>query len=324
MIETLEEMNLIAPFIGIIGLIIGSILTFIFSSNLKSKETKLKISEKLIDKRIDAHEKVLKLSKLMRSSHTENEFNSAKELITYPLIFLTEENYRDWRQNYFLVTNEYSHWLSISVLNELFFIQDYIVNLDKALENIPDDNFKSIGKILKMDFIEMSTNLEKQVVLYFEKGWSNLSVKKKGNHKLPKTESLKRLKNSNFTKRYLEITKYFYKKNTSSPRTDIKPVTIIHNIAPNGLKIDIIKIKEVPNADNSGIEYQLFFKDHEFDKEEIRFGSCDLILGNIRFDKVDDKASYLGVTHNAMELLVKWIDENLETLESDIGITEYE
>ncbi|PNW24942.1 hypothetical protein [Formosa algae] len=324
MIETLQEMNLIAPIIGLIGLIIGSILTFLFSSNLKSKETKLKISEKLIDKRIDAHEQVLKLAKLMRSSHTENQFNSEKELITYPLIFLTEDNYRDWRANYFLVTNEYSHWLSIPVLNELFYIQDYIVNLDKTLENVHEENFKPIGIILKMDFIEMSTNLEKQVIKYFEKGWSNLSIKKKGNYKLPKQESLKRLKESNFTKRYLEISKYFYEKNSSSPRTDIKPITILSNIAPNGMKIDIVKIKEVPNADNSGIEYELYYKDNEFDKKEIRFGSCDLIMGNIRFDKVDDKASYLGITHNAMELLTKWIDENLEPLNYDVDTVEYE
>ena len=269
MIELLNEMNLIVPIIGIVGLVIGSILTFIFSSNLKSKETKLKISEKLIDKRIDAHEQVLKLAKLMRSSHTENLFNSAKELITYPLIFLTEDNYRDWRQNYFIITNEYSHWLSISVLNELYYIQDYIVNLDKTLENVPEDNYKAIGIILKMDFIQMSSNLEKQVVEYFERGWSNLSIKKKGSYKLPKNESLTRLGKSNFTRRYLEISKYFYEKNTSSPRTDIKPITILSNIAPNGLKIDIVKIKEIPNLDNSGIEYELYFKDHDFDKESI-------------------------------------------------------
>lgn len=323
MIEILQEKNLIAPLIGLIGLILGSILTFLFSSNLKSKETKLKISEKLIDKRIDAHEQVLKLAKLMRSSHTENQFNSEKELITYPLIFLTEDNYRDWRANYFLVTNEYSHWLSISVLNELFYIQDYIINLDKTLENVHEENFKPIGIILKMDFIEMSTNLEKQVIKYFEKGWENLSIKKKGIHKLPKQESLKRLKESNFTKRHLEISKYFYKKNLSSPRTDIKPITTLSNIAPNGMKIDIIKIKEVPNIDNSGIEYELYYKDNEFDKKEIRFGTCDLILGNIQFAKVDDKARYLGINHNAMDLLIKWIDENLEPLNYDVDTIEY-
>lgn len=323
MIETIQEMNLIAPIIGLIGLIIGSILTFLFSSNLKSKETKLKISEKLIDKRIDAHEHVLKLAKLMRSSHTENQFNSEKGLITYPLVFLSEDNYRDWRVKYFSVTNEYSHWLSTPVLNELFYIQDYLVNLDETLENVHKENFKPIGIILKIDFIEMATNLERQVVKYFEKGWENLSIKKKGNYKLPKKDTLKRLKNSNFTKRYLEISKYFYEKNSSSPRTDIKPITTLSNIAPNGMKVDIIKIKETPNADNSGIEYELYYKNFEFDKEEVRFGTCDLILGHIRFDKVDDQASYLGITHNGMELLTKWIDENLEPLNYDIDTIEY-
>lgn len=323
MIELIQENNLIAPLIGLIGLIIGSILTFIFSSNLKSKETKLKISEKLIDKRIDSHEQILKLAKLMRSSHTENKFNAAKELVTYPLIFLTEENYRDWRLQFFSVTNDYSHWLSQEVLNELFYIQDYLVNLDKTLENVHPDNFKSVGIIIKMDFIDMSTNLEKKVVKYFEQGWSNLEIKKKkGNYKLPRKESLKRLKNSNFTKRHLEISKYFFEKNESSPRSDIKPITVLHNIAPNGMKIDLIKIKEVPNIDNSGVEYELYYKDREFGKEYVRFGSCDLITGFVRFDIVEDDAKYLGLSHDSLELLTKWIEENIEPLD-DIDTIDY-
>lgn len=48
----------------------------------------------------------------------------------------------------------------------------------------------------------------------------------------------------------------------------------------------MVKIVEVPNSDNSGVEYELFFQEDEFNNRFEKFGYCDLIIGYIRFDKV--------------------------------------
>ncbi|WP_314057965.1 hypothetical protein [Empedobacter brevis] len=304
---------LITPILSFVGVIIGAFLAFISSSFLKRKETRLKISEKILDKKIEAHEDVLKLAKLLRSTLTDNNFTTEMGLITYPIILANKENYLDWKTNLFSKVNNNSHWLSLSVHKELFFIQDYFINLDKTLENIPDENLKNVAIILKNDLIDLSTKLEKSIIEYFDKGWKDLkTISKKDTFKLDKNVSITRLKNYNHYKRHLEISNYFYQKNPSLPKTDIKPVTFLYQTAPNGVKVDMIKIVEISNIDNSGVEYELFFQENEYNNKYEKFGYCDLIMGYIRFDNVSHNSKYLGISNEALTLLNNWIRENQE------------
>ena len=275
----IEWKIVITPLLSFIGVIIAAFLAFFSSSFLKKKETRLKISEKILDKKIEAHENVLQLAKYLRSTISENKFTVDLELITFPIILATKENYLEWKKDLFIKTNNNSHWLSNDVLKETYFIQDYFINLDNTLENVPDENISNIGIILKNDFIDLSNNLERSILKYFENGWKDLkTISKSDNHKLPKNQTLERLKKLNHTRRFLEISKYFYQKNLALPRTDIKPVTQLYEIAPNGMKVDMVKIVEVPNADNSGVEYELFFQENEFNNRFEKFGYCDLII----------------------------------------------
>jgi hypothetical protein len=325
MIEELKTLGLLTPIFTIIGVFIGTILTFTTSWVLKKRETKLKISSQLIEKRIDAHEKILALAKTMRATSSIDKVNVENVYITYPIIFHKKENFQDWRSSFFLTTNEYSHWLGIKVTRELYFIQDYVVNLDKRLEKAPPENYLQIGIILRNDFIEMAANIEKAVISYFESGWKNLKIENNNeNHKFPKKVSLKRLENMNLYKRHLEIHKYLQKEEKSIPRDDIKKVTELYNIAPNGLKVDTITLREVPNIDNSGVEYEMTYKDCEDYGTKMKFGHCELIGGRIMFDKVDKDAKVLGIDYKAMKLLVNWIEENIEDIDYLTETIEYE
>lgn len=307
--ENIDWKLLLSPFLSFVGVIIGAFLAFLSSSFLKKKETRLKISEKILDKKIEAHENVLELAKLLRSTLSVNAFTVEKELITYPLILHNKENYIDWKSHLYAKGNKNSHWLSESTHKELFFIQDYFVNLDNTLENVPDENMKMVAIILRNDIINLSTNLEKSIIEYFDNGWKDLRItSKKKKFKYDSKIALNRLKNYNYSKRHLEISKYFYEKKTTFPATDIKPITILFDVAPNGLKVNIIKIKEIPNLDNSGVEYELFFKDFEYDEHFIRFGTCDLISSKIRFQN----EKIIDIPNEVLILLNSWIEENQE------------
>lgn len=315
-IEFMENIDLnilITPILSFVGVIIAAFLAFFSSSFLKKKETLLKISEKILDKKLEAHENVLQLAKYLRSTISDNKFTLERELITYPIILANKENYLDWKKDLFIKSNSNSHWLSNDVIKEIYFIQDYFVNLDKTLENIPDENIEKIGIILKNDFVNLSNNLEKSILKYFEKGWKDLkTVSINEKYKLPKNVSLERLNNYSLTKRHLEMSKYFYQKNLDLPKTEIKPVTQLYEIAPNGMKVDMVKIVEIANADNSGVEYELFFQENEYNNRFEKFGYCDLITGYIRFADASNNSKYLGVSSEAINLITKWINENKE------------
>lgn len=325
MFEQLKEIGLLTPVFTLIGVLIGTLLTFITSWFLKSREIKLKISSQLIEKRIEAHEKILSLAKSMRATISTNKVNVENEYITYPLIFSNKESYLNWRSDFFLIANESSHWLGKEVTNELFFIQDYVTNLDKRLEKAPDKNYQAIGIILRDDFIKMATNIEKSVISFFDTGWRSLKINdKKGINKYPRKTSLKRLKEQSLFRRHLELFKYLEIEEIRTPNNQVKKTTELHNIAPNGLKTDIIKIVEVPNIDNSGVEYELSYNENEGYGKPFFFGHCDLISGKIRFDKIDKDAKIFGVDYSAMRLLVNWIEENLEELDFDSETIEYD
>ena len=67
MIEELKNMGLVTPIFTLIGVLIGTFLSFTTAWVLKSRETRLKISSQIIEKRIEAHEKILSLAKSMRA-----------------------------------------------------------------------------------------------------------------------------------------------------------------------------------------------------------------------------------------------------------------
>lgn len=312
--EDLDWKILITPLLSFVGVIIAAFLAFFSSSFLKKKETKLKISEKILDKKFEAHENVLELAKILRSTFSNNIFNAEMDLIVYPSILSSKENYLEWKKDLFIKSNTNSHWLSTGVHKELSFMQEYFLSLDKTLENIPDENLMKVSLILKNDFDDLSKNLEKQIVIYFETGWKDLkTISRNENAKYAINVSERRNNNYSHAKRHLEISKYFYRVNEQLPKTDIKPVTLLYEVANNGLKINMVKIVQVPYSDNSGVEYELFYQENEFNNKYEKFGYCELTGGTIRFDKTTEYIRHVGISNEAMMLLSRWIKENKDT-----------
>jgi hypothetical protein len=90
--------------------------------------------------------------------------------------------------------------------------------------------------------------------------------------------------------------------------------TFLYNLAPNGLKIDRVYLTQVPNADNSGFEFLIEYREDHSDNEKTPIGHCELIMGSVCFDKVGNNAKTLGINYTALKLLVEWIETNIEPI----------
>ena len=84
----------------------------------------------------------------------------------------------------------------------------------------------------------------------------------------------------------------------------------LHDVAPNGLRTNIITLTEVPNADKSGVKYLIEYQEYDMEGK-FKVGRCDLTLGGAWFQEYD-KSHYSGVSYKGLKLLAKWIEENLE------------
>lgn len=89
----------------------------------------------------------------------------------------------------------------------------------------------------------------------------------------------------------------------------MEKVELYHEV--NGVKLTCIILTEIPNFSgdlgNDFGEYKIEYIDF-IDNKIIVVGTTDLIMGCINFEKT----SGVGIAHEALLLLCKWIETNLK------------
>ncbi len=205
----------ISVFTALIGVIIGAVLNNFVNWKLKTKETKLKIIEKLIDKKINAYEEVLKIVKTLRAMHSTGLADKDLNLIGYPVVLKNKNEFKKFHLDFSSIANDHSHWLDIKIIRELFFIQDYILTLKINLENVDERYYFEIGKIIKQDFVDISKALEDITLNCYQNKISKIKIEKaEGWHKYIKSETLKRMSNTVLIKEKTKIDNFQNKKST--------------------------------------------------------------------------------------------------------------
>lgn len=172
--ETLFELlkNHFTGVLAVSSTLLGVIISQFFNLRSKRLEYGLRVSDKILEKRLKAHEEILQLSKLMRSITSKDEQKALEtgRLETYPIIFNSKQAYVDFMTRFQEVVNRNSHLLSIDLFRKINFIQDYLVTFKLWFQFTVSDDYPEIGKIIKDDFIDFSKDLERDVMIFFEKG----------------------------------------------------------------------------------------------------------------------------------------------------------
>ncbi|SEJ16735.1 hypothetical protein SAMN05192553_102728 [Cyclobacterium xiamenense] len=189
-----------------LGVLLGVGLTSFVNWKLKSKEAHLRILEKIFDKRLQAHEEVLEISRLLRTTVSTKSADEGDNVITYPVIISSREEFDQFIRRFYELVNYNTHWLDIEVFRELNFIQDYIANVDILLKESNDDSFKEVALIIKSDIIDLAASLEEITMTFFDKDIYAIKIKtKKQHHKYKRTQTIKRLHSTELFKNWSEI-----------------------------------------------------------------------------------------------------------------------
>ncbi|MDY0780400.1 hypothetical protein [Tenacibaculum sp. IB213877] len=200
--------NLITPIIGLLGVLIGVVISNFVSWKLKSKESRLKILEKIFDKRLKAHEEFLEIPKLLRTTTSSQETDENNYFITYPLILNSKETFENFLLKFYDSTNFRSHWFEKDLRKEAFFAQDYLQNVKKRINDIPDENCKELGKIIKADLKEIADILEEKILDFLLIDIHKININSK-NREFEYSNELKskRLKKTQLLQKWYEIEK---------------------------------------------------------------------------------------------------------------------
>jgi len=129
-----------------------------------------------------------------------------EEIARYPAVMQSKEAFQQFVADSMDLFGKHSTWLSIEVTRELNYLQDYLVTVYKNLQHVPTEHYPEIGEILRQDFVDLSSQIEKRAFKFFQKDLPRLRLNDLTKwHKYPINTTQKRLKETAILKRQNEI-----------------------------------------------------------------------------------------------------------------------
>ncbi|BCD98108.1 hypothetical protein [Marinagarivorans cellulosilyticus] len=191
---------------AIFGAILGSLVTGFLSYLSKTKEAKLRITEKVLDRKLDAHESLINLVGLIRSMVLLGGEDDKNELKRCPLIMNSKENMNDFLDQFMSVQNNHDRWLSSEIKREISFFLDYFINLNECSRDATDEGLQAAGVLIRKDFIDISLRIENSAHVFFNKDLLKLKYKTDRDwHKHSKEKTLEGLNKTEFFKNKQKI-----------------------------------------------------------------------------------------------------------------------
>lgn len=182
---------------GLIGALGGSLLSFVAAGMLKRREFNLQLWAKLLERRIAAHEKVIALAVEMRVMVGLGGTDTRGEVRRAPQVLISKEEFERWFTRFTQLTMEGTTWLSTATKREVNFVQDYLVTLRLHLERVPTERYLQVGELVRQDFIDLSSSLERVAYDFFQSGLRKLRLDSlEAQHKYKRPETQRRLKST--------------------------------------------------------------------------------------------------------------------------------
>lgn len=191
---------------ALIGALSGAIVTGVINFSLKKRETKLRITEKLLDKKLEAHETLIEITNVIRSMVLLSGKDHDNELKRSPLIMQSRKNMDDFLTELMKAQTKTDRWLSAAAKRETSLFLDYFVNLNECSRKSSDTALQEAGVLVRNDFIDFALRLENCAHNFFNKDLMKLKFRTdRAWHKYPKEKTLKELGKTEFFKQKQKI-----------------------------------------------------------------------------------------------------------------------
>ncbi len=179
---------------GLLGVFGGGAISFVTAWLLRKRDYNLRLWDKLLDRRIKAHENVITLAIEMRVIVAVGGVEDNGEVARAPQMLVSKDEFENWFIRFTQLTQGGSTWLSTETKREFNLVQDYLVTLHQYLVGVSSDDYLEIGRIIRHDFIHLSSELEKRAFNFFEHDVHQLKLNKLNEwHKYQRDETEKRL-----------------------------------------------------------------------------------------------------------------------------------
>ena len=201
--------TLISAGIALLGVLIGIIVPTIVNWRIKTKESRLRILEKLYDKRLNAHESFLRIPKLLRTTASTKKIDENNCFITYIGVLNDKKLFENFLGEFYESVNFNSHWFNNDLKKEVWFAQEYLQNVDSLLSQISNENCVKLATILKSDFTSLANRLEEKTLEFLQTDIQKVNIKnKEKDFEFSSKEKQKRFSETDLVKLKDEINKF--------------------------------------------------------------------------------------------------------------------
>jgi len=198
MAESITESAYLYPaLIGLLGVVIGAIISGLSNWFLIKREAKIRIQENLFMRRIKAYEEVIGFSRLLNTVVQTDEVDENGYAITYPGFLQDQEHFDNLILEFYQINNPLTYLLDVHTKKELRYIQDYLGTLNKFLKKKDEKDYIELAKKLRPDFRELAKKLESAANDFFDQEISSMNLRpQKGYPKISDKEFSTRIKNT--------------------------------------------------------------------------------------------------------------------------------
>lgn len=176
-------------YIGLLGAIIGGLIASLSNWLSINKEAKVRIHERLFERRIQAYENVVSFARKLNSVVQTDNIGEDGYVKTYNGFLQDQDHFNALKKMLYQANDPLSYMLDIKVVRELRYIQDYFGNLQKVLDENDISNYPKVAVEIQPDLRELSENLRKSADKFFENEITSLNIKpQKGSPKLTEKE----------------------------------------------------------------------------------------------------------------------------------------
>lgn len=191
---------------GLAGAFGTAVLGLLGSWVLSKRDYDLKLWDKLLERRIHAHENLISVALEMRVMVALGGLDEKGELLRAPQVLLSKEEFEKWWTQTTGVATSASTWLSTGAKREMNFLQDYLITLHHNLAEVPSDKYLTVGSLIRQDFVDLSSSLEASAFSFFERDIHRLRLSNLREwHKHPRAETERRLKAMQLFQRWEDI-----------------------------------------------------------------------------------------------------------------------
>lgn len=187
------------------GAVGGALISLVVGWLLRKRDYDLRLWDKLLERRIQAHENLIKVALEMRVMVALGTVDAEGEVIRAPQVLVSQEAFEQWFTSATGSNLKSSTWLATDAKREANFLQDYLVTLHLHLQPVASEDYLSVGSIIRQDFIDISVNLERSAFRFFEKDARRLRLSSLDDwHKHPREQTEKKLKDTQLLQRWSE------------------------------------------------------------------------------------------------------------------------